>query len=265
MKLMISADIEGTCGICHWDETEKNHPDYAYFSEQMTREVNAVCEAALESGKVEDILIKDAHDSARNLHPEMLPESIRLLRGWEGAPGGMMAGVKECEAVAMTGYHSAAYTDGNPLAHTSNLQNQYVRINGKDASEFMINAYMAAYYHVPVLFLSGDKALCEAARELCPNIVTVPVSEGCGGGSVSLHPGEAVRRIKEGMMEALKKDLEEYRITLPEHFHVEIEFKEFVRAKKGSYYPGAQRTGSKAVSFDTDDFYEVLRFFLFVL
>ena len=26
MKLFISADIEGTTGIAHWNETEKNHP-----------------------------------------------------------------------------------------------------------------------------------------------------------------------------------------------------------------------------------------------
>lgn len=265
MKLLISADIEGTCGICSWDETVKSHPDYTYFAEQMTKEVNAVCETALESGKVNEILVKDAHDSARNLHPEKLPECIRILRGWEGAPGGMMAGVTQCDAAVMTGYHSAAYTDGNPLAHTSNRQNQYVRINGKDASEFMINAYTAAYYDVPVIFLSGDRALCEAAKEICPNIVTACVSEGYGGASISVHPGKALELIKAGMEEALKKNPEEYRITLPEHFHVEIEFKEFIRAKKGSYYPGAKRSGSKSVSFDADDYYEVLRFLFFVL
>lgn len=266
MKLFVSADIEGTCGICSWDETEKGHPDYAYFSKQMTREVCSVCEAALESGRVDDIFIKDAHDSARNINPELLPEKIKILRGWEGAPGPMMSGIElGCDAVAMTGYHSAAFTDGNPLSHTMNLQNQYVKINGRYASEFMLNTYQAAYFGVPVIFVSGDKALCESARELCSNIETACVNEGWGGASVSIHPEAALKLIREKMKRALERNLSDYLIQLPEHFHVEIEFKEFVRAKKGSYYPGAKREGSKGVSFDTDDYYEVLRFLFFVL
>lgn len=266
MKLFISADIEGTCGVCSWDETMDGRYGYDFFSRQMTKEVNAVCKAALDSGKVDQILIKDAHDKARNLQPDMLPQEVMLHRGWEGAPGSMMAGVDSgCDAAVMTGYHSAACTDGNPLSHTSNLDNQFVKINGRIASEFMINLYQAAYYKVPVILVTGDKALCESAKELCPNIETAAVSEGHGGASVSMHPEAALRLIREKTQAALAKDPDSCLIDLPEHFHVEIEFKEFVRAKKGSYYPGAKREGCKGVTFDTDDYYEVLRFLFFVL
>ena len=67
------------------------------------------------------------------------------------------------------------------------------------------------------------------------------------------------------MKEALDKDLSCYKIILPEHFHVEIEFKEFVKAQKSAFYPGTKREGTKSVSFDADDYYEVLRFLFFVL
>ena len=41
-KIFISADIEGTSGIAHWNETERTIPhDYDYFAGQMTREVAA--------------------------------------------------------------------------------------------------------------------------------------------------------------------------------------------------------------------------------
>ena len=46
-RIFLSADIEGTCGIAHWDETELNKPDYEPFRRQMTREVAAACEGAL--------------------------------------------------------------------------------------------------------------------------------------------------------------------------------------------------------------------------
>jgi len=31
MKIFLSADIEGTVGIAHWDEAERSHPDHAAF------------------------------------------------------------------------------------------------------------------------------------------------------------------------------------------------------------------------------------------
>ena len=40
-RIFLSADIEGTCGIAHWDETELDKPDYEPFRRQMTREVAA--------------------------------------------------------------------------------------------------------------------------------------------------------------------------------------------------------------------------------
>ena len=40
-KLFISADIEGTCGITAWEETDAKGRNYDYFCERMTAEVSA--------------------------------------------------------------------------------------------------------------------------------------------------------------------------------------------------------------------------------
>jgi D-amino peptidase len=265
MKLFISSDIEGTCGICDWDETRNTMPEYYRpFAEQMTREVAAACRAAEDSGLVEDIFIKDAHGKARNLILKDLPRSVRLLRGWDYRPCKMMAGAEEADAVAMTGYHSPAFSMGNPLAHTNNLRNQWIKINGEYVSEFMENTFAAAYYGKPVIFVSGDAYLCEHARSIVPNITAVPVLEGRGSGTLSIHPDLAVERIYDGMKKALEGDINQCRIQLPEYFEAEIQFKEAVDAAKGSYYPGAERVDAKTVRFETDDYYEVMRFMFFV-
>lgn len=78
MKVFISSDIEGTCGIVSWSETEASHADSAYFRRQMSREVAAACEGAIEAG-ADEIVVKDAHDSARNIDPLLLPRGVRLL------------------------------------------------------------------------------------------------------------------------------------------------------------------------------------------
>ena len=263
MKLFISSDIEGTCGVCDWDETRINMPEYESAAGQMTREVAAACRAAEESG-ADEIFIKDAHGKARNIRIAELPKSARLLRGWDYRPCKMMAGVEDADAAAMTGYHSAAFTTGNPLSHTNNLKNQWVRLNGEYASEFMINCYYAAYCGKPVIFVSGDRALCEQAKRIVPGITAVPVLEGSGEGSVSMHPDLAVERIREGMKKALAGDIGKCLIELPKHFEVEIQFKEAIYAAKGGYYPGAVRTDAKTVRFESDDYYEILRFLFFV-
>ena len=82
-KLFISADIEGTAGICNWRETEKGGDLYEKFAALMTAEVAAAAQAALDLGW--EVTIKDAHDSARNIDPEKLPAGCRLIRGWTGA------------------------------------------------------------------------------------------------------------------------------------------------------------------------------------
>ena len=91
-KFYLSADIEGTCGIVCWDETEAGERRYDYFARQMSREVAAACEGLIAAG-AEDILVRDAHDSARNVNPELLPEQARIFRNWERHPFSMMSGI----------------------------------------------------------------------------------------------------------------------------------------------------------------------------
>ncbi|MEG2287224.1 MAG: M55 family metallopeptidase, partial [Ruthenibacterium sp.] len=153
MNVFISADIEGTCGIAAWSETEPGKPDgdYAYFKTQMSEEVAAACRGAVTAGAAR-ILVKDAHDSARNINPIVLPQEAQINRGWSGDLYSMMSGIQrgEWDAVAFTGYHAAASGTGNPLSHTMSLRVDWLEINGVRASEFTINAYTAGYHGVPV-------------------------------------------------------------------------------------------------------------------
>lgn len=266
MKIYLSADMEGTCGIAVWPETERSTPqDYTPLQKQMTREVAAACEGALAAG-AEEVLVKDAHDSARNIDPAALPRKIRIHRGWSGDLLSMMTGLDKDEygAVFFTGYHAWASCPGNPLSHTMNLRNDYVMLNGTRASEFMLNAYTAGYYHVPVALVTGDKDLCDFAREMIPGITTVPVNEGIGGGVFSMHPDEAVERIRTAAEQAVR-NAANCQVHLPEYFETEVYFREHHIAYSKSFYPGAVLKDGKRVCFESDDWYEVLRFYHFVL
>lgn len=264
-KLFISADIEGTAGIAHWAETEHGRPDYDYFRRQMSREVAAACEGALEAG-FDDILVKDAHDSARNIIPSMLPEAARLLRGWPKHLYIMMAGLDESfDGVVFTGYHSAAGMPVNPLSHTMNLRNTAVRINGELCSELMINCLTASLLDVPVYCVTGDRGLCEWIASVNPNIMTVPTVEGFGNASISIHPEVAARRIHETVKQAVTLPAQACMFPVPPYFTVEIEFRNHYDALGGSWYPGCVQTDSRTVRFESDLYEDVLRFIYFVL
>lgn len=264
-KLFISADIEGTCGILNWDETEKSKADYGYFVKQMTREVSAACLGAMDSGFT-DIVVRDAHDSARNLLPDELPEGIRLLRGWAGDPYCMMTGLDSSfDGVVFTGYHSAAFTDFNPLAHTMSGRLFKVTINGEVASETMLNALTASYEGVPVFALTGDEGLCKWMQSVSPNTAVVPVSQGMGAASLSLHPHEAVRRIRDTVREAVTRRKEDCLFPLPDRFKVSVTYKEHAKAYANKFYPGVVQTDAYTLSFEQNDYYEVLRTLHFIL
>ena len=266
MRIFLSADIEGTCGIAAWAETERSTPlDYAPFQKQMTREVRAACDGAI-AGGARDILVRDAHDTARNLDPEGLPTAARLMRGWTGDPLWMMSGIDRAryDAAIFTGYHSPAGGAGSPLSHTMDRRIELATLNGMEVSEFLLNAYTAAYVGVPVVFLSGDKALCEQASDLIPAITTVATLEGRGGAVISPHPDLAVKAIREGCERAVK-NAEDCILPRPASFRISVRFQELRDAYARSFYPGATLEDGKNVNFTSDDWFEILRFCHFVL
>ncbi len=265
MKIYISADIEGVTGVTHWDEADRLKPDYAEFREQMTAEVAAACEGAMQAGSSE-IWIKDAHASGRNLIGSRLPRKTRLIRGWSGHPFSMVQELDDSfHALLMIGYHSRAGSNANPLAHTNSGKIAGVSINGGDASELQIHAYAAAYVGVPLVFVSGDEGICEEAEQLIPGIKSLAVKRGIGNACINLHPHLAVEKIRAGVQSALRDDVSRCRLALPRQFTVEIKYKDHAIARKASFFPEAVLKGSQAIVFESHDYFEVLRLFSFVL
>jgi D-amino peptidase len=264
MKVYISADIEGVAGIAHWDETSKDKADYRAFQEQMTHEVVAACEGALNAGATE-IFVKDAHHTGRNIITSRLPEEAKIIRGWSGHPFCMVQELDDTfYAVMLVGYHSRAGSDTNPLAHSLSTSIDYININGVFASEFFLHTYAAALMDVPVVFVSGDEGLCRDVSAVNEKIQTLAVNSGIGDSTVSIHPKLAVKKIRERVETALRGNVVLCKISLPEHFNLEIRYKSHIKAYRASYYPGATRAGTHTVTFDTVDYFEILRMLMFV-
>lgn len=265
MKVFISADMEGITGTTQWEECNRNSPFYSKFAEQMTLEVAAACRGAIKAG-AKEIVVKDSHSSATNIDITGLPEGVKLIRNWSGHPYSMVDGIDNSfDAVLFIGYHAAAGRPGNPLSHTMSGIPHSIKINGQYASEFMLYSYAAALEGVPTVFVSGDQTLCEDSTALHPKLKCVAVKSGRGNLTINESPASTVKWIETGVADALSQDLSNALVELPEHFSVEITFKEHTMKTKKSFYPGMMNVDDLTLKFETDDYFEVLRMIAFVI
>lgn len=265
MKVFVSADIEGVAGITARDESGKGKPGYPTFRSQMDAEVAAACSGALAAG-ASDVVVKDAHGDGRNLSAAALPAPVRLIRGYSGHPFAMVQGLDESfDAALFVGYHSRAGSGGNPLSHTLSSTKLFeLRLDGTAASELRLHALAAATIGVPVVLVTGDRALCREAEEALPGCATVAVSEGEGASTTSLHPAVAVDAIRV----AAEASLRGTRPALPDAsgpHELEVVYRDPSLAYVRSHYPGARLLDHRTVHLHVNDYFEVLRALIFLV
>lgn len=261
MKVFISADIEGVTGISNWAQTDEKSESYTIFKDRMHAEVNAAIQGAFSAG-ADDVIVRDAHGSATNLDIAKLDKRVRLISAFNDHPDGMMFGLDGTfDAVVLIGYHAGATMGGNPLAHTlSPGLIQKITINGETASEYLIDAYTAAAYGVPVVFASGDTRL-KAHIEAHQEIFYVSTFEGHGRSVITNHPELTAEAIEQGVKDALLKKIRP--IGLPQSFDVRITYKENLTAYKNAFYPGARLLDADTIGFQSDNYDDVKTFFAF--
>ena len=264
MKIYVSADIEGIAGIADWDEATLGKEGYEIFREQMTREVVAACEGAIAAGATE-IIIKDAHDTGRNIDPSQLPYPVQLIKGWSGHPYSMVQELDSSfAALILIGYHSPSGSGQNPLAHTFNPNINRMLLNGQPISEFHLMTMTAAYEQVPVVFVSGDAALCQSVKVYNSKIETVSTIKGIGESVWGIHPQLVLEQIQAGVTQALQHRKQIQVQPLPEYFQFEVEYKHPPLAYKYSFYPGAKLKGEQSVILETNNWFDIIRALLFI-
>lgn len=261
LKIFISVDMEGISGVVNWDDVTVGGSDYGLFRRIMTQEVNAAIESALASGATE-IVVRDAHDSGRNILPDLLNPGVKLLRDWSYGPLSMMEGIdKSFDGVIFIGYHARASTPNAVLKHTMTTKLLDVVVNGRKMPEAGINGLIAGMFDVPILLITGDKAVCGQARELFGDVETVVVKEGIGTAELGISPQTAQLLIREKTAAALRrvKDFEPFK--LPPPYTLEVAFADEAGAQRASWVPGAVRKDEHTVSFMADDVMTLIKLF----
>ena len=267
-KVFVSSDIEGVADISAWNEADKSHNDYEIFKDIMIEEVSSICSTLEEY--CQEIVVRDAHDSARNIIHHKLPGNTKLIRGFNGNPDCMMFGLDESfDFSILHGYHSPAGTNFNPLSHTlSSDKIQEIRINGKVVGEVTISMYTSMMYNVPVCYIVGDKGAVEEAKRLNNNIIGTITKDGLGSCVKSLNPKLVNELIKEDLKKAMDKfneNKECFMFSLPERFDVDVRYVDHQDAYRNSFYPGVKLKEYNCINMVSKDFIDVLKMFVFCI
>lgn len=264
MNLYISCDMEGTAGVCSWNQCDpSNAHEYPVYRRAMTREVCAAIEGAREAG-ARRVLVNDSHWSMRNLVLDELPddEDLRVISGapkpWsmvEGADGGF-------DAAFFTGYHAKA-GDAATLAHTHSDDVYAVLVNGTPCSEALLNAALIGTYGVPVVLVTGDSTIVAEATRAMPWIVGVAVKDAIGYSAVnSLTPAAACEAIRAGAREAIAQIPRAKPFAFSPPFELIIETARVEHAEFIELMPGFARIGGRTVRYQTGDYLEMARAFI---
>lgn len=211
-------DLEGVAGILNWEDY--GSPEGRYYEigkELTTRETNAAVEGCLEAG-ADEVLVVDGHGCGA-INPVLLHPEAKLLAG---RPMGYPFGCDSSfDAALIIGQHAKSNTDGGHLAHTQSFGVEECTINGVSVGELGENMLFVAYYGVPTVMVSGDRAMCEEALALVPNLETATVKEGLkrgtgsglpaaaygrhNGAAIHLHPEKARALIREKARRGLER------------------------------------------------------------
>ena len=267
MNIYLACDIEGTCGYTSNEEGRVGTNLYDEFRRRMSLEISAACRGAKKAGG-ETILVHDAHGNSRNIMADLLPRGVELLRMSGGDPYAQLSGAQsgEFDAVMLTGFHSPATSAGSPASHTFRLGYHHaLYLNGQPLSEFLFDAYSAASLGLPVPFISGDKAICETARQIIPGITTVEAVTGFGYGTRSRHPEEVQEEMERKAEQAFNGNWKSCMAVLPKELEFTMVFQQHQTARFNSYYPGMKQLDDVTLQYHGKDWYDILQMVHFVL
>jgi len=259
-KIFISIDMEGASGIVDWSQVGRDPQEYQAGRKLMVGDLNAAIEGALETG-VKEVVVSDAHGGMRNLQPEEVHEAAYLIRG-SPKPLSMMEGINgEFDAALYVSYHSMNGTRNGILCHTiSSSVVDAIYVNGRETGEFGLNAALAGYFGVPSIFVSGDEAVAEEAKNFVPAIHAAVVKWGLGRYAAKcLHPKRARDLIRKTVKEALNNPHKTDPYLIESPVEVKLRFQTTTQADIASILPYLERIDGKTIKGVFTDYAQAMK------
>lgn len=262
MKAYVSVDMEG---MPHIVSIEHLLPKKSLYNEArriMTEITKIVCEE-LHSNGFEEVIVADSHGPMVNVLVNELPDYVEVIRGFPRVLS-MIVGVQECSVALFIGYHAKYGTYKATMDHTfSGASIRYVKVNGIEVSEFLLNAYVAGHFKVPVIFVAGDKRLIEDdVKKYAPWIETVTLKEALGRFSAK---SRSLKALSTELKNKVKVACEKYKkgemklLTTNYPIDLEIGLMNTSYVEMAELIPGVTRINGLTIKYKAKDIIEAYK------
>lgn len=195
MKVQIMTDLEGPAGVNGRGDGIGNkivNPEIA--CKCLVEEINACCDGLVKAGATE-ILVWDGHGGSNSIDITRLHPKASL--GTFGGDLCPLAFIDESFTAAIQiGAHAMQGVRDGFLHHSWNSHgNANVWLNGELIGEIGMDILRAAYFGVPTIMVSGDRAACREAKEFLGDFLPVVETKvGLSRYTVVNRPLETVYR-----------------------------------------------------------------------
>jgi D-amino peptidase len=226
MKFVIAVDCEGpACVVGAPGGSLNDAPaQYEFARRQATAEASAAARGLFAAGATQ-VIVWDNHGGGVNLVYDDLDERCDIFNGVHAHRLAMLD--RTFAGLLFIGYHARDNTIGAPIAHTfSSARYQWIKLNGREVGEFVIDAAVAGALGVPPLLVASDDKAVAEAREFFPAITTVTTKIGYSwSAALSKHPRRVLTEIEAAARHAATNRAAVPLFTLPGPLEVEIRHK----------------------------------------
>jgi D-amino peptidase len=257
-KVYISADMEGISGIVGDDQVSAGAAEYGRSRKLMAEDVNAAIRGAIAGGATE-IVVNDSHGGQRNILPEDLDPSARLI-SHSFKRYGMMEGLDDTfDAVLFIGYHAKADTPGGLFAHTGSGVLRDLQIDGRSVGEGGMNTLFADWYGVPVVLVTGDDVAVAQVREVATAARGVVVKRAINVRAAELMPLREARKEIEASARMAVAEAKKFAPKRPSSVRVRMRYRNFTYPEIAEAFPMIKRVEPDAIEFTANTMPEAYR------
>lgn len=264
MKALISVDLEGMPFIVDPSQLSPKRALYEEARKIATKITKITAEALNENG-FDEVLIADSHGPMINILVEDLPEYTEIVRGFP-RPLSMISWVEECSAVLFLGYHAKAGTIRSTFDHTYSGATIYrVEVNGIEASEYLLNSWVAGHYNVPSILVAGsEKLLEEDVKKFTPwaeRVILKRSASRYAARSPSLIKieKELKNAVKNAVAKLRRGEVKPLKVDTP--VKVKVTFMKSGFADAAELIPGVERISGTTVKYKVENMVEAYKMF----
>ena len=230
MEYLIAVDLEGIHGVVGEPNVGllRSLDDYQVAVEGAVAEINAAVKALFDSGATK-VVVWDNHAGGGNIDFSKIDPRAQQIIPDNSLPRMCFCKDYHFAGILFIGYHAKEGTLGGILAHTySSVNNQYLKVDGKQLGELDFDSRIAGEFDIPVLFAASDDKAVAQMLECNPDTVTVFTKYGKGRNEAVLRTREeVVKDIYEGVKLAVSKDIKPVTFSYPCHFEIRYTRMEF--------------------------------------